>query len=63
MITLKCDVRFHTGDGVLLRFGGVFGEELWFPISKVNDNGDGTVTMPLEIAKRKGVEHYATEIL
>ena len=58
MITLKCDVRFFTGDGALLRFGGIHGEELWFPRNKINDNGDGTVTMPREIAQRKGVESY-----
>ena len=60
MITLKCDVRFFAGDGILLRFGGIYGEELWFPRNQVNDNGDGTVTMPREIAKRKGVEKYET---
>lgn len=63
MITLECDVRYHTGDAMLLRFNGVFGDEIWFPTSMVNNNGDGTVTMSRELAKRKGVEQYETKIL
>lgn len=56
MITLKCQIRWYSGDGILLRFG--HDNQMWFPRNQVNDNGDGTVTMPREIAKRKGVEEY-----
>lgn len=55
MITLKCKVRWRSDTATLLRFSE---DEIWFPNAQVNDNGDGTVTMPREIAKRKGVEKY-----
>lgn len=55
MITLKCKVRWRSDTATLLRFGE---DEIWFSNCHLNDNGDGTVTMPRDLAKRKGVESY-----
>lgn len=56
IITLECDVRARTKTGLLLRFGGPFGDEIWFDLDKVNENDDGTVSMSEAYACRKEVD-------
>ncbi len=62
-ITLECDIRSRGDNWIMLRFGDVFNDPISFPRDQINENGDGTVTMPRDLAKRKGIEQYETKIL
>ena len=52
LVDLAAEIKLETEKAFLLDFGAV---EAWVPKSQVQDNEDGTFTMPEWIAKDKGL--------
>ncbi len=52
LIDVEAELRHTTDKGGMLLHNGDKGE--WFPKSLVEDNGDGTFTMPEWLAMEKG---------
>lgn len=53
IVEIDAVLKHETEKGLLLDCGD--GEPQWFPKSMVEDNGDGTFSMPEWLAKDKGV--------
>ena len=53
LVDIDANLRHQTDKAYLLDFGG--DEPAWVPISQVEDNRNGTFTMPEWLAREKGM--------